>query len=188
MATDLYPPNRHQYDYAALQARQWAFTTNLKDGPVDGCMPLEVIERFEDLVAQGILKYFIFQLEVGNSGNVHYQGYVSLARSWYGKRVQQTLWPGLSPHLEAARGTPEQNKAYCSKADTQEDGPWEGGDISKCGQGTRTDFQALQKAIEGGTWSFWSMGQPPNLTQPPYPHRSHPASPLQGLLLSHGAL
>lgn len=55
----------------------------------------------------------------------------------------------LSPyHVEIAKGTPEQNQTYCSKADTRISGPWERGIIPK--QGKRTDIELFTHDILAG--------------------------------------
>jgi len=53
-------------------------------------------------------------------------------------------------HFELARGSPQDNKAYCSKLESRVDGPYEWGDISRAGRGTRTDVIDLVKATMSG--------------------------------------
>lgn len=75
------------------------------------------------------IKYCCWAMEVGASGTPHIQGYVQLKESHtmsalkrWGKRFERA-------HLEPAKGTPAQNKDYCSKECTEENPLQEWGDI-----------------------------------------------------------
>jgi len=57
-----------------------------------------------------------------------------------------------SMHLTPARGTDEQNRAYCTKDASRVDGPWEIGDMAS--QGTRTDLEGLCEAVKNGRSDF----------------------------------
>lgn len=88
-------------------AKYWCFTIN---NPTDG----------ELLPPPGTYEYMIVGKEVGADGTPHLQGYVCMKQQ---KRL--TAMKKLMPraHLEIAKGTPEQNRVYCSKqADFQEFG------------------------------------------------------------------
>lgn len=81
--------------------------------------------------------YLVWQVEKGESGTIHLQGYVEF-------KTQKTMvsvhkW---MPHgaFFARKGTAEQARAYCMKEDTRVEGPWEKGEISKPEQGKRTDL------------------------------------------------
>ena len=49
-------------------------------------------------------------------------------------------------HFEVARGSPESNRAYCTKSDTRVDGPWEFGALP-FGQGHRVDLDDAAEAV-----------------------------------------
>lgn len=90
------------------------FTINFGDGEVTTLLP----EEFPDWIT-----YAVWQLEVGEEGTPHYQGYLECS----GKRSYAQLHavPGFEGcHLEARRGTQGQAISYCTKADTRVDGPW----------------------------------------------------------------
>jgi len=81
------------------------------------------------------------------TGREHIQMYVQFARKCRGiKKLQDLLGPC---HVEIARGTAEQNIAYCSKDDTRVEGPWRSGNPST--QGRRNDILAFRDAIKSGS-------------------------------------
>lgn len=53
-----------------------------------------------------------------------------------------------SPHLEACKGSEEQNINYCSKEETRRDGPFTFGDRAKPGK--RSDWDAIRECLEVG--------------------------------------
>jgi len=119
------------------QFRAACFTLN---NPLDS-----EIEELKKNVAE--LKYAVFQLERGNAeGTLHLQGYLCSAKP---KRLGG--WKsiiGLRAHVEAARGSAAQNRAYCTKEDTRVDGPWEFGTIPN--PGARTDIAGAIETIKEG--------------------------------------
>ena len=88
--------------------------------------------------------YVVWQLEKGAEGTVHIQGYVQLKKRMTMTQVH-AKWPIFKGgHLEVAKGSPSQNKDYCTKAETREQGPWELGTM-QAGQGNRTDLAEAAK-------------------------------------------
>lgn len=118
------------------QARGWVFTINNPD-------PHESIIFVDGIPEQ--VRYIVYQREKGAEGTEHLQGYVQFTkprlRTWIVKFLYNERMPFARAHLEIARGTPEQNKAYCTKMDTRVDGPWEMGKPSKSGD--RNDLTAV---------------------------------------------
>lgn len=115
-----------------MVSRAWTFTLHESDW------------RYEE---NPEVKYIIYQLErAPSTGKLHIQGYVQWTKP---SRMTKLKTIGLGKaHAEIARGSPEQNKAYCSKEESRVDGPWEYGEISK--QGQRNDLAtALAKLDEG---------------------------------------
>lgn len=111
----------------APQARSWTFTLN---NP--GARPV-----FDE----SKMKYMIYQLEQGESGTPHLQGYISFLTP-RNLSQNQKLIPGA--HFEIAKGSAEQNKAYCSKEPRLED-TVEYGEIQ---QGKRNDLEAVVQTIK----------------------------------------
>lgn len=64
------------------------------------------------------LKYLVFQLERGGTGTKHIQGYACAhsPKSFSGWKELV----GTRAHIEAARGSAEENKAYCTKEDSRD--------------------------------------------------------------------
>jgi len=96
----------------------WCFTLNNYSG----------VEYDEILsLCQTQARYFIIGKESGDSGTPHLQGFISFFRRHNFKHVSNLFGPRV--HLEGARCTARQNRAYCSKGGDFT----EGGDIPKEG-------------------------------------------------------
>lgn len=124
-------------------ARNWCFTLN---NPCDQDI---VVLSDSDLLG---CVYIVFQKEEGDAKTAHIQGYISFSRQNALRSVLKRFKDaGTSkpPHLEIARGTPLQNKTYCTKETGRLQGPWEFGELPK-GQGSRTDLAPACEAIKNG--------------------------------------
>ena len=109
------------------------------------------------------LKYLVFQLERGSSGTAHIQGYASAHNPKTFDGWKSII--GARAHIESARGTAEENKAYCTKPEGRDAtarprlrvldsaaeeytvgdcGPYEFGLVPK--QGLRSDLDSLARA------------------------------------------
>lgn len=83
--------------------------------------------------------FLVYQLEAGDKGTEHLQGYVK-----FGNAVRLSTLRKALPraHYEPRRGTREQAREYCRKPDRL-DGPWEFGEwVEPAGQGSRSDLHA----------------------------------------------
>lgn len=88
------------------------------------------------------LEYLICGREVGDSGTPHIQGYVVFKKRTTLQGARK-CFPGT--HLAIARGSPQQNRVYCSKS-----GDFvEYGDIPT-GKGKRSDLDELGKRVLSG--------------------------------------
>lgn len=125
-----------------MRARAWLWTLNNPNNN-------ETVIDLENLFStQDIVRYAIFQLEQGEKGTLHYQGYVELTRpqrlSWMkGNLLRRAHW-------ENRRGTRVQARDYCQKEESRVEGPWEVGDWLAGGQGARTDITALKRRVTKG--------------------------------------
>ena len=91
-------------------------------------------------------RYIVWQLEEGDSGTRHLQGYVELKAPQRLSAMKKWL---PTAHFEVRKGTPEQARNYCMKEVTRVEGPWERGDFTK-NQGARNDIAAVRDAIATG--------------------------------------
>lgn len=129
------------------KGRAWCFTINNPTHKV----------LFPDGLPDGI-KFIVYQLEKGEQGTPHLQGYLQLARpqamSWLKKVTSKTAEGEIfhvfdRAHFIVAKGNADQNKAYCTKAEGRLEGPWTLGDAPK--QGDRTDLkEAAEQLMKTG--------------------------------------
>jgi hypothetical protein len=94
------------------------------------------------------VKCLVYQLERGENGTPHLQGYVEFS-------ARRTLsnaksYPGLErAHLEIRRGSKSSAIAYCVKDAGRIDGPWSYGDIDSS-DGKRNELTEFVNAVRGG--------------------------------------
>jgi len=99
-------------------------------------------------------RFVVWQLEMGESGTPHLQGYMELKQT---KRLRQIqAMEGLTGgHFETRRGTKAQAIDYCKKDEGRLEGPWFWPDeqtvnASLVGQGQRTDLERFTQALAAG--------------------------------------
>lgn len=99
------------------QNRAYVFTINNPVENVPSDNPLEVLKPLEDKI-----KYAVWQLEKGENGTPHYQGYIQ----WKGRGRRLQGMKALLPraHFEVAKGSSVQNKSYCTKEEGRVEGPF----------------------------------------------------------------
>lgn len=94
------------------------------------------------------IRYGIWQLELGAQGTPHFQGYLELDSP---QRITALTRHNLSgAHLEVRRGSRDQARDYSRKEETRTSGPWEFGNWSAGGAGSRTDLADCCAAIKRG--------------------------------------
>ncbi len=93
------------------------------------------------------MEYLVYQEEIGESGNYHFQGYCEFT-SQLRLAAAKDLLGGETVHLERRRGTAEQAIAYAKKEDTRIDGPFEYG-VPRT-QGKRMDLEGFKDAVMSG--------------------------------------
>lgn len=98
------------------------------------------------------LAYRVYQLEKGENGTLHFQGFAI-----FKNRIMLSGLKKLNnqAHWEKMQGNAIQARAYCMKEDTRQEGPWEDGcpwsDIEPTlGAGKRTDLMKVKEAIDSG--------------------------------------
>lgn len=140
---------------ANQRLRSWCFTLYVRDGVATPGDHMEVLAgllgEYREPESKPQLRYAVFQSEVGVlSEEYHIQGYFQWEKpkrlNWLTRRIKHDDWKPI--HLEPAKGTPGQNKTYCTKDDTRCEDPIEIGNISETSTaGRRTDIHDLADAI-----------------------------------------
>lgn len=97
----------------------------------------------------GMYEYLVYQMEKGEQGTLHYQGYVVFTSE---KRLSTVRTYQPRAHWEMRKGSHEEAKAYCMKEDTRVLGPWSFGDDSKLpiSRGQRNDIYKVKDDIING--------------------------------------
>lgn len=114
-------------------AKDWVYTFN---NPTERDSWVERVNQHSN--------YHVCQLERGEQGTIHLQGFVQFIDK---KRLStlQTLF-GRAVHWEKRKGSPFQCIEYCTKDDTRVEGPWKYGKPSYQGKRTELDdFRDLTK-------------------------------------------
>lgn len=122
---------------STVQTRAWCFTLNnpVRDEPVPAT---------EDPKQWGA-SYLVYQLEKGESGTPHYQGYLYFPSN---RRLAALRRLAPRAHFEPRRGTHDQARDYCRKDDDRLDGPWEQGEPPAPGK--RNDLMLLMADVKTG--------------------------------------
>lgn len=91
------------------------------------------------------VRYAVWQWERGASGTLHVQGYLQFSKR---KRLNQLKALARTAHFEPARGSPEENRVYCTKEESR---VREGGEIGEMVmERQRTDLQTIAKKVLDG--------------------------------------
>lgn len=115
------------------RAKNWCFTLNNYTDDEEQCIG--------DFSENDHLLYMIVGREKGDSGTPHLQGYLSLNRRFTLSQIKG--WLGSRVHLEVARGSPQQNRDYCTKEGDYD----EYGTLPRTTQGKRNDFICYQQWV-----------------------------------------
>lgn len=132
------------------QANAWVFTFNRGENETDDEWNAAVSDL--DTCMRQAVRAFVYQMERGEQGRLHLQGYLECNRTrrlaWLKTRM------GNRPHFEVRRGTRDQAIIYATKENTRVDEPVRFGDIN-VGQGQRTDIEeGVALLREGGMRSI----------------------------------
>ena len=91
------------------------------------------------------MTYLVAQKERGAEGTEHIQAYCYFENAVAFTTVK-TIFQGA--HIEAARGSPEENRTYCTKEETRVSGPWEYGTLPE--KGKRNDLLSVKADLDEG--------------------------------------
>lgn len=114
-----------------MRSNRWCWTLNTPK--------IDHVRLLEVLGGDALVRYCVFQLEQGESGTEHFQGYLQCTKTCRMAAVKKVLGPRV--HLERQRGTNEEARDYCRKPESRLRGPWEMGEFAD-GPGARTDLDA----------------------------------------------
>ncbi len=131
------------------RARLWSFTRNKRDDEQSLPAPWSELPTGAT--------WLFFQQE--KAARPHYQGVVHFKNPLRRSGVAALLGGG-GIHLEISRGSAEDNKTYCSKQATREEGtdPWELGQMPQ--QGKRTDVDSAVETIREEGYTAAAINHP----------------------------
>ena len=127
------------------RAKHWCFTLN-NHGEEDILRLRKLFDHGEHAGP----RYLIFQQEKGEQGTPHLQGYISFNSQLRLSAVKKVV--GNRAHLSVAKGSPNQNRTYCSKDESriQETSCEEFGEIPESNQGKRSELEDFKEAVQSG--------------------------------------
>nr|QKI29034.1 Rep [Lactuca sativa CRESS virus] len=118
-----------------MAAKHWCFTLNNYTD-----------EQYEEIINLDV-SYLVVGKEVGEQGTPHLQGFLTLHKKG---RVLKMLKKS-KPHWEVARGTPAQNRTYCTKEnDYYEKGDLPAAQNERGGDAEKKRWDDARKAAEEG--------------------------------------
>lgn len=126
-----------------MSAKNWIFTHNGSSRESYNSVTTRLRDGGLNVLA---LRYICFQLECGEAGNIHEQGYCQFSTRKSFKQAKdliQDLFPDA--HIEKAKGSAQQCKEYCTKEDTRIEGPYEQGLMMSAGK--RSDIKEFYEAL-----------------------------------------
>jgi len=119
------------------QYKAWCFTWN---------NPTLTTDQFRSAITTDwSVKYAVAQLESGDAGTKHFQGYVEFGKVMRLTGVKKLL---QTAHWEQRMGTREQARDYCQKADSRLEPGFEVGDFAAGGQGRRNDLASAVAMVK----------------------------------------
>lgn len=113
-----------------------------------------------DLPVASFEKYVSWQLEEGEEGTTHVQGYLECATRQRLSALKKWL---PRAHFETRKGTAEQARDYTRKEESRKEGPWERGIFQPVSQGQRTDLEECVEAIKSGATEPEAIEQFPGI-------------------------
>lgn len=128
--------------------KAWVFTVN---NPIVPALPQDWIDKCE---------FLTYQLERGENGTPHFQGYLVLKKNANNKNGRTLAWMKREisehAHWEPRRGTHQQAVEYCNKTESRVDGPWTFGvwsDVegpARGGEKNASKILAVKRLIDDG--------------------------------------
>lgn len=138
-----------------IRSRAWFFTISAE---AEDDIPTRPVSLIQKAFGQYSDADWVFQLEKGESGYVHYQGSLLLShgtdRRWSDVKRDFAEMGMPDAHIEKTRKVGAAAR-YCGKSRTRLAGPWWSSDDFKAkalkrSQGQRVDRDAIRQAVESG--------------------------------------
>lgn len=124
---------------AFKKGKGYCFTWHVRVPFADGAAAEDHIKALWRVNLKDKCRYFVCQLEeCPTTKKQHFQGYVYVDGQFRINTVKSWI---QGAHWEIAKGSPEQNKEYCTKSKSQVAGPWEFGEFPRAGK--RNDLVKL---------------------------------------------
>ena len=147
------------------QIRRVCFTVNNYELDPDGAPTLYALMRSEARITS-----VVCGRERGAQGTPHLQGYFEVASSRGHSIAAMQKWPCFRGHgvsMRTARGTSEQNIAYCTKEDAEalKYGPFSQ-TVDRKGQGKRNDWHRVRELARQGVEDKIFCDEVPHLALP----------------------
>jgi len=120
--------------------KDWCFTLNNPDED-----PLIFMERIKEI---NEVEYCVFQLEKGENGTNHYQGFIQLKHNQRMSFLKNKI--SRRAHWEPRKGSQDEARDYCMKEDSRLEGPWEYGIFHNPQRGQRTDLLRIRAMVKEG--------------------------------------
>lgn len=117
------------------------------------CFTVDTANDAKIAYDEAAMSYLVYQIEEGKQEGRyrHFQGYVAYRIKVRLSTLQRDF--GMHAHYEVARGSPQENRDYCTK----EEGRWSGDTagpfeygVMPRGKGSRTDIAALTARLDAG--------------------------------------
>lgn len=143
-------PSKRDY-----KTRTWFLTYNMKNRYVSP-------DEFDELLRKsGSVKYYIFQLEKGNSGTEHYQTFIEYMNPRSLSAINR-YWSKHGTFIAAAKN-PNAARNYCSKVESRVNGPWEFGTWTERKNCTKVklDDRRLEIAEQIDAGTIYAINQIP---------------------------
>lgn len=146
--------SKKQNKKTSPKARKWVFDIfymkkdkNGRDSK-DKIIDIDWSKVYSDY--KDIIRYLIVQKEKGDKhGRLHWQGYIQLYNQCRTRKIQTITTELKIKHFcEPARGSAEENKAYCTKMRTSQNEFYEFG--KAVSQGCRSDLEDIKKCLDDG--------------------------------------
>ncbi len=123
------------------QGKFWCFTLN--NPTHDEGVQLRINAQGDNVV------YLVFQEELGAAGTRHFQGYVEFTSN-HRLTAAKTALGSDRFHMELRRGTGDEARNYCMKAEGRCSIPEEFGVFVASAQGKRSDLDKVQEEMKSG--------------------------------------